>query len=250
MEDKNSKIKEFANKHGLFDIAGDRHTVQIPATFERVNTSRRIDFFLCTEEVFINVLAYGMAPGRYDKILGDHRAQYVDINTNELLQLNSHDISSPSSRKLRSTDPKCTKTYIEKLLISFDKHNLTHRMENLLREIDGHDTLTPRQQAKYEKIDRDVHRLCTNAENNIRTVKSEKYMWSPELDTGVKTVQHWKARRNHISDHTKTKCLIGMAASIGLKAEITKTKAEIHLELKQAYKGLHRNQLKHQEKRI
>jgi len=133
MEDKNSKIKEFANKHGLFDIAGDRHTVQIPATFERVNTSRRINFFLCTGEVFINVLAYGMAPGRYDKILGDHRAQYVDINTNELLQLNSHDISSPSGRKLRSTDPKCTKTYIEKLLINLDKHNITQRMESLLK---------------------------------------------------------------------------------------------------------------------
>ena len=75
-------------------------------------------------------------------------------------------------------------------------------------------------------------------------------MWSSELDTGVRTVQHWKARRNHIDDHTKTKRLIGMAASIGLKDEITKTKGEIHSELKQAYTGLHRTKLKHQEKRI
>ncbi len=132
MNDKNSKIREFSTKHSLYDIAGDRYSIQVPPTFERTNTARRIDFFLCTEEVFINVVAYGMAPKSYTKTLGNHRAQYIDINTTELLHLNTHDISSPSSRKLRSTDPKSTKTYIDKLLKSTEHHRVVQRMEKLL----------------------------------------------------------------------------------------------------------------------
>ena len=77
-----------------------------------------------------------------------------------------------------------------------------------MKEIDGNETLTPRQQQKYEVLDRDVYRLCTNAENNIRTVRSEIYMWSAELDTGVRNVEHWKARKLNIDDDAKTKRLI------------------------------------------
>ena len=45
MNDKNSKIRKLSNKHGLYDIAGDRYTTHVPPTFERTNTARRIDLF-------------------------------------------------------------------------------------------------------------------------------------------------------------------------------------------------------------
>ena len=121
-----------------------------------------------------------MAPISYNKILGDHWAQYIDINTTELLQLEyTHDISSPSSRKLRSTDPKCTKNLYRQTVKKYRTPQGFPMNGKTAKKIDGRSTLTPRQQSKFEAIDRGVHRLCTNAENNIRTVKSEKYMWSP-----------------------------------------------------------------------
>ena len=75
-------------------------------------------------------------------------------------------------------------------------------------------------------------------------------MWSPELDTGVCTVQHWEARRNNIDDSTKTKRVVRIPAELGITDDTNKSKQVIRSELKQAYSGLRRTQLKHQEKRI
>ena len=63
-------------------------------------------------------------------------------------------------------------------------------------------------------------------------------MWSPELDTGVRNVQHWKSRKLNIDDDAKTKRLIGMAVELGTNDDCSKSKQAIQLELKQAYSGV------------
>ena len=78
--------------------------------------------------------AYGMVLEGME-ILGDHQLQYVDINIKALLQLNSHDIGSPSSRRLKSTDPKCIEKYCETVQKHFKNHNIYARLEKLWDEV-------------------------------------------------------------------------------------------------------------------
>lgn len=89
-EDMDSDIKEMATKLHLFDIAKERHPEGVPATYSRVNTARRIVLLLGSEKVMETVVAYGMAPTGY-KVLGDHQAQFLDIDVVTLLHLNKHD---------------------------------------------------------------------------------------------------------------------------------------------------------------
>ena len=112
---KGSTIEDFSTSLGLEDVARYRHHGHAPPTYTRKNTNRRIDFIMCTEDVLKNVTAYGMAPISTGRALGDHRAQYVDININQILNINSQDQSTPSCRRLKSPDPKSVGKYVKKL---------------------------------------------------------------------------------------------------------------------------------------
>ena len=114
-EDENSAIRDMALRLNLYDIAKERHPEGVLPSFVRSNTGRRIDLMLGSENVLKCIMAYGMAVEGLE-YLGDHRPQYVDINIKELLQLNTHDVGSPSSRRLRSTDPKCTESYLKNFI--------------------------------------------------------------------------------------------------------------------------------------
>ena len=79
---------------------------------------------LGSEKVVQNVVAFGIASNEYETILGDHRPQYVDINTVSLLKLNIDDIGFPTIRRLKSSNPKCVKKYTTKTHESFISHNI------------------------------------------------------------------------------------------------------------------------------
>ena len=175
-EDHDSDIKEMALKIGLFDIAKERHPEGVPPTYVRKNTARRIDFLLGTERVLHTTSAYGMFLGDNDT-LGDHRAQYVDININDLLELNIHDIGSQSSRRLRSTDVKSVKIYCDTVQKHFKTHKVYERVQKLWERTKKRIVMTPSQIKKYEAIDRDVFRLCTNAENSLKLYTFTKFLW-------------------------------------------------------------------------
>lgn len=110
-----SGIRDMARRLDLYDIARERHPEGVPPTYVRENSESRIDFMLGSKQVLQNITAYGMAPAEYGQHLGDHRAQFVDLNINAILSLNVHDIGAPSSRRLKSGDPKSVEKYCEKL---------------------------------------------------------------------------------------------------------------------------------------
>jgi len=84
-----------------------------------------------SEKVMNNVTAFGMAPGESYLSLGDHRSQYIDVNVANILHLNIYDAISPSSRRLKSNDPKKVSQYIEKVKDNFHSHNVFQRIEEL-----------------------------------------------------------------------------------------------------------------------
>ena len=247
-EDPDSEIREMALGLGLFDIAKERHSDGVPPTYVRKNSTRRIDFLLGSENVLKATMAYGMFMSE-EVIMGDHRAQYIDININELLQLNIHDIGSPSSRRLRSTDIKSVKIYTDILKNHFMNHKIYQRMEKLWEDARQQIVLTPKQIQTYEAIDRDVYRLCTNAENNLKLYTYTKFLWSPALDDAMKEVQHWKLRKKHVKDRRKSRELVKKGQEKGYGDENNTTVNEIDKALSQSYKSLHKIQKKDCAKR-
>ena len=55
-------------------------------------------------------------------------------------------------------------------------HNIFQRMEILWKSLTDKESMTKEQIESYEQIDRDVHRLCVNAENNIKLFHHRKYV--------------------------------------------------------------------------
>ena len=247
-EDVNSTIRVMALKLGLFDIAKERNPDGVPPTYVRSNSERRIDLLLGTEKVLQATMAYGMILNE-NMILGDHRPQYVDINIKALLQLNAIDIGSPASRRLRSTDIKSVKVYCEKVDKHFKTHDVFSRVEKLWEETSNQVIMTRSQIMRYEAIDRDVFRLCINAEKTLKLFKYTKYLWSPALDTAGIEVKHWKCRRQYLQDASKTAELVNRSNELGIDDKVDSTLGEINTALANAYKSLHKIQKKDCEKR-
>ena len=245
-----SRIRDLATKTGLYDIAKERHGDPVPATYVRKNCRRRIDYMLCSEGVLKNVRAMGIANEQYDQTIGDHRPQYVDIDVQSLLQLNVHDIGTPTARKLRSTDPKCVEKYLLKASENFVNHNIFRRIEILWEELEGQTTMTEIQQQKYEAIDRDVQRSCRNAENLISSLKKTKYVWSPALDAAMKMVRYWKSRKKYFSDREKTEETKRWGHQIGVFDNGVNDIEGLNEEIKLAYASLKEVQDKDRERRV
>ena len=249
-EDKGSKIEDFSLSLGLEDIARFRHQGNYPPTYTRKNTERRIDFMLCSEEVLNNVTAYGMAPISTGRSLGDHRAQYVDINIKQLLNINSQDCSTPSCRRLKSPDPKCVRKYIKKLRENFEYHKIHERLRTLVQSLQGKMEISTNQKHEYERLDEDIFRLCKSAEKEIKLFKQQKYAWSPDLDIAYKVSQYWKLREENLGNLSKTLKLIKMSKVLGFGDTIKKNKSDIEKLKKEAFQILKKIRKKSKEKRI
>ena len=104
----------------------------------------------------------------------------------------------------------------EKIIDNFISHNIFQRVEILWNELESSSIMTLKQINKYEKIDREIFRLCANAENKIKGKKHNKYVWSPVLDSAVRAVQYWKKRKKCFTNDKKPKGLIDKGISNGM----------------------------------
>jgi len=245
-----SAIQDFSLSLGLTDIAREKFDENYPPTFTRQNTQRRIDFMLGSEEVIKNVVAYGMAPLSMGRSIGDHRAQYVDINVLELLQMNTHDLSTPSSRRLKSPDPKCVTKYTKCLQDHLIDHRVFQRAEDLINNLKEKNHMTPEDKKEYEQLDEDIFRLCKSSENEIKLSKFQKHVWSPALDTAYKVANYWRLREEKIKNTTKTKQILKLSKALGLNDDNSKNINEIKKLRNSAFKFLHKIRLQAKEKRI
>ena len=244
-----SRIKELALRTGLIDIANTRHEGLVPATYIRCNSQRRIDYMLGSEGVMNNVIAMGIATKEYDPVLGDHRPQYVDINIKNLLELNGHENECPPPRRLKSSNPKSVDTYVVKTEEHFKAHNVYLRVEKLWVELQNSVIMTQSQIERYNAIDRDIYRLCKNAESSIRGKRHTKYVWSPALDAAVNLVRYWLQRQACFSNNIRSEHLITKGVANGICDDVTLDFEEITAEIAQAYSMLDEVQNKDKEKR-
>ena len=191
---KNSKIKEMAITLGLSDLV---HTVlgESPPTFTRQGVNSTLYYVEGTTTIMETVSRVQMAPTSWGDMICDHRGIVIDFDIKLLLNMDPMDLSSPTSRKLKSGDIKGVKKYKKLLRNSLDRHRVIERMKELLRELEGVEHMNPFQLKLYEGIDNDMHRLCINAERGIRRGRDSKFVWSPILDNADAILQYWKRRK-------------------------------------------------------
>ena len=245
-----SRIKELSTQTGLYDLAYHRHGGPVSATYVRMNSTSRIDYILGSERVMEQMVRFGIAPKSFDPILGDHRPQFIDININKLLFLNVKDVGSPTSRKLKSGDPKAVTKYLVEVKKGFNAHNVFNRIDELWDKVRSKAAMTRDDMNKYDAIDRDVYRLCCHAENGLRAYRHNKFVWSPDLDLAVRRVKHWKLRKKYIMNESKTKKILRIGAEKGIMDDGSKSMEVIMTELLDAIETLKEIQSKDKEKRI
>ena len=248
-EEKNSRIKDMATTLGLHDIVGERY-VKPPGTYRRQDKTNRIDFFLGTEGVTQSVTAHGMAPKSFGNSLGDHRAMFLDIDVAKLLNLGIHDNCSPTSRKLKSSDIKGSKKYLEALVEGFTEHNVFKRMEGLKDELKKTDKITKYQKKVYDGIDQDVHRICIKAEKDIRKCVNGKFAWSPKLDAAHINLKYWKQRVQNLGDSSETEKLLLYSEEMEIKDDMELERFELEKNVVDSKKKLKQIQASDVEYRV
>jgi len=103
--------------------------------------------------------------------LGDHRGTYVDLNVEKLLGIGEIDVESNPMRKLQTKDVKATEKYLGKVEEAFKNHKVFDRMETLWEKLKTTGQSSKEDVVEYEKIDRDVFRLCRGSEKNVYILK-------------------------------------------------------------------------------
>ena len=183
-----AQIQQMSRQLGLINLEKEIHG-RLPPSFPQ--SGRTIDFLLASEGVRDSVEALGRTP-HIKGTLGDHRGTFVDINISTLLGIGEVDMEASISRKLQSIDVKASEKYIKKVEEHFVDHNVYNRMETLVEKVTVQNKMDKEDQAEYEKIDKDVFRLCRSAEKKCIHLRQHRFAWSPSLDVAMKQERLWR----------------------------------------------------------
>ena len=185
-----SKIKTFASKLGLYNIAKQTHELLPPS---RPQSKKTIDFVLATERVSDSVRHLSMAP--YDlENLGDHRGIMIDLDSKTLFGTEGAQRVHTSKRKLNTNDVTACEKYIEKLKEKFIHHNIFDRTEKLAMELHRKGASNNYLINQYEALHTDIYRACRFAENKCKKLGNSDYYWSPILARAIDIQRYWKLR--------------------------------------------------------
>ena len=190
-----SQIRRFATEFRLIHINKE---LGLPATHPNIanlSKSTSIDFCLGSAKVFENISFSASAP--YDlEVLGDHRGVILDINIAALLGSDTT-VEEIKTRNLVTSNPKAMNKYLDLVTDKFQKQNIYDRCQKLLRRVRlGHTDMLSIMK-HYERIDKEVHGICTKAEKKCKPKWSGKYEWSPKLAGAIKLISYWRLRLKH-----------------------------------------------------
>ena len=196
----NSDIKKFAEEFSLINVNMEMGLKPSHPNLANISRSTNIDYCLCSMRVYSQITNSTSAP--YDlENLGDHRGFILDINLRglfgeELLE------SNHTPRKLVLSNPKAVEKYLREVEKKFSKQNIYQRSYKLLNRVVAGQTDVNSIMTQYERIDRDVHGICTNAEKRCKPSFAGNHEWSPVLARAIKTLNYWRQRLKHRSETT------------------------------------------------
>jgi hypothetical protein len=160
---------QLAAEFNLTDILSIQHPhLQDPATYTRGH--KRLDFALGSDRIAIAVQACGYEAFNY-RFHTDHRAYFIDLNTELLFGSPTQPLSQFSSRILHSNNIKQVTSYIKEKHALLLSCNAFARAEQLSKPGERHQFA--------ERLDADVLRMSIIAERRIRRFREPP--WSVEL---------------------------------------------------------------------
>jgi exonuclease III len=172
---------KLAAEHQLIDIMSARHSSAPPATYARGRT--RLDYALATHHVAqaLKRAGYEAFNARYHT---DHRAYFMDFDTEILLGTQTRPLRSSTSRILRASNVSQVTQYIKLKYDLLQEHNVFERMQRL-----DH----PGNRNEYaERLDKDILAASLAAEQQMKRYASPA--WSLELVAARKKVTYWSIR--------------------------------------------------------
>ena len=172
-EELGSDIQGFARlsaKWNLVEVIQHFHgMVDEPPTYAR--GTKRLDYVFCTPNLLSSIKQCGILP--YSEIIdSDHRAIYVDFDTQTLMGGDLAILSATPVRILRARDSKAREEYVEAVA----KYMEDHRVLQRLLEISKSETPDT---TKIETIDRDISRAMAHAIKKIRKIYTSPF--SPQI---------------------------------------------------------------------
>ena len=105
----------------------------LPRTYKR--GSKCIDHIYVTSKVFNLITSCGIAPFNYF-IKSDHRAMYIDIKINRILDADHHVIQHASVRRLKLSSVSAIEKYYERIDEEMSRHKFLIKVERLQRKFE------------------------------------------------------------------------------------------------------------------
>ena len=190
-----AEIRNFADNLNLINV---NQVMDFSSTHPNLANSTRsttIDYCLCSEGLLDYIGYASLVP--YDlEVLGDHRGFVVDINARKFFGDNEMD-NSISKRKLIMSNPKAVEAYLQIVDDKFTKQNIYDRCKQLIQRVNKGDTDIANIMLKYERLDREIHGICTKAEKGCRPAWAGSFEWSPKLVYAIKTLTYWRHRMKY-----------------------------------------------------
>jgi hypothetical protein len=165
--------------------------------------NRRIDYMYMSSSIIESITRSGTL-SYIDGPQADHRALYIDIDTEKALRFNptDHKIPSAAMRDLKTGNPELVEDYINSMQVYYINHNMEERITRLHRDQDNmtRDEL----RIELEKWDADQGRAMRNAESRLSR-PPRPYSWSPSLRNAGLIRRYWRLRLRDYQfgeDHT------------------------------------------------
>lgn len=129
----------------------------------------------------------------------DHRALFVTIDIEKILQSKTKAIDSITARKLQQTTPKERQIFLETVHYHFENQNVYERLKKLVNA--PQEDWTSEHTQVYENCDQQMITGMLSAE--IKTRKTNTTSWSPIFGKAVSTKAFWKIALSLKMTHTR-----------------------------------------------
>ena len=214
---------------GLEEVITHRHQGPVPSTYNRGLAPIDGIFASSTlQDVSCGYLAFG------DGVPSDHRCLWIDIPYSIAF---GHDIPpcvKPSARRLKCTDPRTVKQYLDYYEAFVKQHHLAERAFSL--QTRAAYPLAAAEADEWESIDTLRIQGMLQAEKQCRKLRQGTIAWSPELQQSINTVTAWQlVCRSLRGVKVNSKFLHRSCAQAGIPAAPRSTLTDAQTALSQAY---------------
>ena len=142
-----------------------------------------------------NIVKAGQLPHGMGFSNSDHRGLFVDLDYRDEMKVTVEEIATRENRRLVSKNKKWTAVYTKEMLEQYQHHDLYNRTTKLWNNAKG-GKITPRQQKKYECVDKLITEIMLGAEKKLP--RKNKRGWSPKQTKIAHTIRHLRLVRRRI----------------------------------------------------